>query len=59
MPDLSITDLSSDIRKAIADLKQRPGIETVGVVTRVGDGIAWIYGLSRGRLQRNAGNRRP
>src|ERR1700690_2887710 len=46
MPDLSITGLSDDIRKAIADLKQRPDIETVGVVTRVGDGIAWIYGLS-------------
>ena len=46
MPDLSITDLSADIRAAIADLKQRPEIEDVGVVTRVGDGIAWVYGLS-------------
>jgi F-type H+-transporting ATPase subunit alpha len=44
--DLSITELSADIRAAIADLKQRPEIEKVGVVTRVGDGIAWIYGLS-------------
>lgn len=47
MSDLSITELSKDIRAAIADLKQRPEIEDVGVVTRVGDGIAWIYGLSR------------
>jgi F-type H+-transporting ATPase subunit alpha len=44
--DLSITELSSDIRAAIAELKARPEIESVGVVTRVGDGIAWIYGLS-------------
>jgi F-type H+-transporting ATPase subunit alpha len=44
--ELSITELSEDIRAAIAELKQRPEIESVGVVTRVGDGIAWIYGLS-------------
>lgn len=44
--ELSITELSADIRAAIAELKQRPEIEKVGVVTRVGDGIAWIYGLS-------------
>src|SRR5579884_4144482 len=43
---LSIQDLSADIRAAIAELKARPEIENVGVVTRVGDGIAWIYGLS-------------
>jgi len=46
MADLSITELSADIRAAIAELKNRPEIESVGVVTRVGDGIAWIYGLS-------------
>jgi F-type H+-transporting ATPase subunit alpha len=44
--DLSITELSKDIRAAIAELKERPEIENVGVVTRVGDGVAWIYGLS-------------
>jgi F-type H+-transporting ATPase subunit alpha len=44
--ELSITELSDDIRAAIAELKQRPEIENVGVVTRIGDGIAWIYGLS-------------
>jgi len=47
MAELSITELSSDIRAAIAELKNRPEIESVGVVTRVGDGIAWIYGLSK------------
>ena len=45
MAELSITELSKDIRSAIAELKTRPEIEKVGVVTRVGDGIAWIYGL--------------
>ncbi len=45
MSDISIKDLSDDIRSAIAELKNRPEIEKVGVVTRVGDGIAWIYGL--------------
>ncbi len=47
MAELSITELSADIRAAIAELKSRPEIEKVGVVTRVGDGIAWIYGLSQ------------
>jgi F-type H+-transporting ATPase subunit alpha len=45
MSDLSIRVLSEDIRSAIAELKSRPEIEKVGIVTRVGDGIAWIYGL--------------
>jgi F-type H+-transporting ATPase subunit alpha len=45
--ELSIKDLSDDIRSAIAELKSRPEIEKVGVVTRIGDGIAWIYGLSK------------
>ncbi len=46
MNDLSVKDLSADIRKAIAGLKKMPEAEKVGVVTRVGDGIAWIYGLN-------------
>lgn len=45
--DLSITTLSDDIRAAITELKTRPEIESVGIVTRVGDGIAWIYGLRK------------
>ena len=47
MSDLSIATLSEDIRAAIDELKARPEIENVGIVTRVGDGIAWIYGLRR------------
>ena len=45
MSDLSIKQLSDDIKSAISELKNQPEIEKVGVVTRVGDGIAWIYGL--------------
>jgi F-type H+-transporting ATPase subunit alpha len=46
MKNLSITDLSEEIRSAIIELKKRPEIEQSGIVTRVGDGVAWIYGLS-------------
>ena len=46
MNDLSVKDLSGDIRAAIEKLKQSPEVEKVGIVTRVGDGVAWIYGLS-------------
>jgi len=43
---VSIKELSEEIRAAIDELKTRPEIEQVGVVTRVGDGVAWIYGLT-------------
>lgn len=46
MNDLSVKDLSNDIREAIASLKDSGQVQKVGVVTRVGDGIAWIYGLT-------------
>jgi len=46
MKDVSVKELSADVRSAIASLKESPDVENVGVVTRVGDGIAWIYGLS-------------
>ena len=39
--NISIKELSQDIREAISQLKSRPEIEKVGVVTRVGDGVAW------------------
>lgn len=44
--DVSIVELSADIRSAIAELKKRPEIEDTGIVTRVGDGVIWIYGLT-------------
>ncbi len=45
MSELSIKELSSDVRKALEELKTSPATEKVGIVTRIGDGIAWIYGL--------------
>lgn len=44
--DVSVKDLSAEVREAISQLKQTAGVETAGVVTRIGDGVAWIYGLS-------------
>jgi F-type H+/Na+-transporting ATPase subunit alpha len=46
MKDISIADLSADIRAAIAELRHRPEVEDVGIVTRVSDGVLWIYGLA-------------
>lgn len=45
MADISIKELSRDLERAIDSLKQTEGLEKVGIVTRVGDGVAWIYGL--------------
>lgn len=45
MSEISIKELSTDIRKAIENLKDQPEVKDVGIVTKVGDGIAWIYGL--------------
>jgi F-type H+-transporting ATPase subunit alpha len=44
---LSIKELSADVRAAIEQLKTQPQVESVGVITRVGDGVAWIYGLAK------------
>ncbi len=47
MADLSVNvkTLSDEVRRAIADLKETGDSTSAGVVTRVGDGVAWIYGL--------------
>jgi F-type H+-transporting ATPase subunit alpha len=45
MTKLSVTELSRDLRDAIAQLETSEGLEKVGIVTRVGDGVAWIHGL--------------
>lgn len=47
MPEFKASDLAADIRSAIQELKTSAKIERVGVVTRVGDGIVWVYGLSQ------------
>ena len=46
MAEISVKELSNDIKRAIEELKAGPEIENVGVVTRVGDGVAWIFGLA-------------
>lgn len=45
MADLAVTELSKELRDAIAGLETSEGMENVGIVTRVGDGVAWIHGL--------------
>jgi F-type H+-transporting ATPase subunit alpha len=44
--DVAIKDLAQEVRAAIAELKSAGNVEKVGAVTRIGDGVAWIYGLS-------------
>lgn len=45
MSEISVTELSKEIRDAIARLEQTEGLEKTGIVTRVGDGVAWVHGL--------------
>lgn len=47
MADIAVTELASELRKAIAGLEASEGLESVGIVTRVGDGVAWVHGLKR------------
>lgn len=49
MSDLAIQELSQELHDAIQGLRKTSGLEEAGIVTRIGDGVAWIYGL------RNAG----
>lgn len=46
MSDLAIQDLSNELREAIQSLRTTSNLERSGIVTRIGDGVAWIYGLS-------------
>ncbi|MBC7565194.1 F0F1 ATP synthase subunit alpha [Candidatus Saccharibacteria bacterium] len=45
MSDLSITELSKDLRNAIEGLEADKQLDEVGVIIRIGDGVAWIHGL--------------
>lgn len=49
MAEISVVELSKDLRDAISGLEATEGLEEVGVVIRIGDGVAWVHGL------RNAG----
>lgn len=46
MADIAVTELSKGLRDAIANLDTSNKLESVGIVTRVGDGVAWVHGLS-------------
>lgn len=46
MSELSISELSKDLREAIEQLDSTENLAEVGMVMRVGDGVAWIHGLS-------------
>ncbi len=43
--DVSVSELSSELKAAIANLEAKEGLGKVGVVIRVGDGVAWVHGL--------------
>ncbi|HEU4913866.1 MAG TPA: F0F1 ATP synthase subunit alpha [Candidatus Saccharimonadales bacterium] len=45
MSDLKVQELSAELAEAIQSLRSTKGLEEAGIVTRVGDGVAWIYGL--------------
>lgn len=45
MSEVSVTELSKELRDAISQLGAAEGLERVGIVTRVGDGVAWVHGL--------------
>jgi F-type H+-transporting ATPase subunit alpha len=45
MPDIAVTELSKGLRDAIAQLDSGENMESTGIVTRVGDGVAWVHGL--------------
>jgi len=47
MSDLRVKELSQELQDAIAGLKKTEGLAETGVVTRIGDGVAWIYGLRK------------
>ncbi len=43
---ISVKELSTELQAAIGQLKSEQGLEETGIVTRVGDGVAWVYGLT-------------
>jgi len=45
MADIKVTELAEELRAAIAGLETSEGLNSVGIVTRIGDGVAWVHGL--------------
>ena len=46
MSTIEVTELAKSLRDAIAGLEASEGLEDVGIVIRVGDGVAWVHGLT-------------
>ncbi|MGB4767854.1 MAG: F0F1 ATP synthase subunit alpha [Candidatus Saccharimonas sp.] len=46
MTEITVAELSKGLRDAIANLEVDGKLESVGIVTRVGDGVAWVHGLT-------------
>ena len=47
MAEISVQELSKGLRDAIAGLEVSEGLEELGIVTRIGDGVAWVHGLKK------------
>ena len=47
MSKIDVTELAESLREKIAQLEATEGLEDAGVVIRVGDGVAWVHGLSK------------
>lgn len=47
MSKIDVTELSKALRQKIAQLETSEGLEDAGVVIRVGDGVAWVHGLTK------------
>jgi len=45
MNDLNIKGITRELEDAIGGLKRTDGLAETGVVTRVSDGVVWVYGL--------------
>ena len=46
MSEINVKSLASELERSINDLRVSGEMGSSGIVTRVGDGVAWIYGLT-------------
>ncbi|MFV0318502.1 MAG: F0F1 ATP synthase subunit alpha, partial [Microthrixaceae bacterium] len=46
MAEIAVAELSKELQAAIAGLEKTEGLESAGVVIRVGDGVAAVHGLT-------------
>ena len=46
MSKIEVTELAKNLRDAIAGLEASEGLQDTGIVMRVGDGVAWVHGLT-------------